>query len=391
MPDTFTNTTVTNKGWGSRLGSSLKGILFGLILFFGSFVLLYWNEGRVDVSKFAVDAIEIESVAVDSFADGELVAASGPLTIEGQLQDEYLQPGDYVLLRRNVEMYAWVEESESESDTNLGGSETTTTTYTYEKQWVSSVPDSSDFKEKTGHENPPKAIDDKDYRVKSGKIGVYKITDMNKVALPGTEAIALTEENAIVPLDFELIEETYLYNGFDYTDPDVGDLRISYEVLEPNDSALIFGQLKGDSIGPYFGKKDLSLYRIFYNSTKESAVEQMHSEYTMISWILRVVGFLMMFIGLSMLLAPLKVLMDVIPIFGKVTGGVIGLISFLVALVLSIITIIISMILHSVIALVVVLVIAAGITFYIFQKRKNKPAVTTEKEIEEEKIRDKKH
>ena len=41
------------------------------------------------------------------------------------------------------------------------------------------------------------------------------------------------------------------------------------------------------------------------------------SSSSMLTWILRVVGFFMMFIGLSMVLRPLSVLADVLPFLGS--------------------------------------------------------------------------
>src|SRR3954454_24242159 len=42
MTDTFTETTT--KSWGSRIGDSIKGVLFGLVLIVGSGVFLFWHE-----------------------------------------------------------------------------------------------------------------------------------------------------------------------------------------------------------------------------------------------------------------------------------------------------------------------------------------------------------
>ncbi len=42
--DSFTE--VSSQGWFSRIGDSIKGILFGIFLFIAAFPLLWWNEGR---------------------------------------------------------------------------------------------------------------------------------------------------------------------------------------------------------------------------------------------------------------------------------------------------------------------------------------------------------
>ena len=39
-------TETTTVSWGSRLGSSLKGVLVGLGLFIAGFPVLFWNEGN---------------------------------------------------------------------------------------------------------------------------------------------------------------------------------------------------------------------------------------------------------------------------------------------------------------------------------------------------------
>jgi hypothetical protein len=36
----------TTESWGSRLMGSIKGVAFGLLLFFAAFFVLWWNEGR---------------------------------------------------------------------------------------------------------------------------------------------------------------------------------------------------------------------------------------------------------------------------------------------------------------------------------------------------------
>ena len=49
-------TETTTEGWGSRLGSSIKGVLTGLALFAAGFPLLFWNEGNAVKTAKAIDA-----------------------------------------------------------------------------------------------------------------------------------------------------------------------------------------------------------------------------------------------------------------------------------------------------------------------------------------------
>ena len=66
-------TKVTRQGFGSRLGGAIKGILFGIVLFFGSFVLLWWNEGNaVDQYK---NINEVRDAAVEISPDDPAATA----------------------------------------------------------------------------------------------------------------------------------------------------------------------------------------------------------------------------------------------------------------------------------------------------------------------------
>ncbi|MFO0002102.1 MAG: hypothetical protein ACK559_13305, partial [bacterium] len=50
---------VETVGYFTRLKNSIFGIFLGIVLFVASFGVLYWNEGRVDLSKVAQTSVEI--------------------------------------------------------------------------------------------------------------------------------------------------------------------------------------------------------------------------------------------------------------------------------------------------------------------------------------------
>ena len=62
-------------------------------------------------------------------------------------------------------------------------------------------------------------------------------------------------------------------------------------------------------------------------------------ENTVITWLLRVGGFLLMCFGVSRIFRPLVVVADVVPFFGNLIGMGVGLVSFVVAAPLSLLTI----------------------------------------------------
>ena len=374
MSDQFTE--VTTKSWGSRIVDSIVGVLFGILLFLGSFVVLYMNEGRVDVSKIAKTAIEIEPTSeapVD--ANGKLVSTTGTFKSDEKLGDVFLKEGDYISLKRIVEMYAWEETKHSDSHKNFGGSETTKTTYSYSKKWTRFPENSSQFKESSGHHNPEMTIKKKNITISHADLGIYGV-DTDKLTLPECNSeIQLNKVNTILDQGFKIADPKYMFKGEGtISEPQIGDLRISYLAVDnPIVPATIFGKLDGPEkqISPYYGVKDTKLYRVFEGS-RDGAVVTMHEEYTFTLWMLRLLGFVMMWLGLMLLFRPISVVLDVVPILGSIGMAAIGLTTFGISFVLSLVTILVSMILHNVIVLVgVIAAFVVGILWYLRSKREN--------------------
>ena len=85
-------TEVSEEGWFSRIGSSIKGILFGLVLFALAFPVLFWNEGRAvrraqSLTEGKGAVVSVSSDKVDSANEGKLVHMWGLATTEGSLTD----------------------------------------------------------------------------------------------------------------------------------------------------------------------------------------------------------------------------------------------------------------------------------------------------------------
>lgn len=375
MPDKFTQTTTTS--YSSRVVNSIKGVVGGLIFFFVSFGLLYWNEGRVDLSNIAKTATEISSamVSADPALTGKLVSTTGVANSDQDIGDNlFLKPDTFIAVKREVEMYSWAEKTESHSKTNTDGSETTETTYTYSKGWEENPKSSSNFKRPEGHENPQKSLDSYTNRATAATIGAYNF-DPQSITLPDFSQLPLNSQNITLSDSVTLASGSYLFirksESGTFDSPQVGDLRISYHVLHPGFDGTIFGKLSGSKIDPYFDQDGNSLYRLFIGA-RDQAITTLHTEYTTLLWIVRLAGFLFMWFGLSVLLGPISVLLDILPIFGAISRSLIGVITFLVAFVLTIVTILVSMLLHSFIALLVALVITvmAIVTFLIMLKKK---------------------
>lgn len=377
MPDVFTE--VSRRGWGNRIMGSFMGVLVGIALFFGSFVLLYWNEGRVDMSKVALKALPVAAEIVDAAANGQLVSVTGTVKTDETVGDGYfLNLGDWLAIDRKVEMYAWRENKSTKTQKNVGGSETDTTTYTYSKGWTERPESSAEFRHPEGHENPAMpTFEGSSGRVGTAKIGAYDLA-MGEIRLPGAKDMTLNSNMVDLKDGFSLVDSRYLFKGkISMAAPQVGDVRISYSSVPNGFDGTVFGKLEGKVIRPYMTDKGDVLHRLFYGS-RDSAIKTMSNEFQMLTWILRGVGFLMMFIGLSMVFGPVSVFLDVLPIFGTVSRAAVGGLAFVVSVPLTLVTILVSMVLHSFVAVMVAVgLVVVALAVWISSKRKKAIAMPT--------------
>lgn len=356
MPNTFTITTKT--GYGTRIGKSFGAAIFGVVLFFGSFVVLFINEGRTDISKIAKTAIELPADGMDATAEGKLVSATGVVTSADLLGDGmYLRDGAYVAVNRTVEMYAWVEKVSESSQTNIGGSETTTTTYDYVLEWTEDPMAAREMQYPDEHQNPALNTGNASLTVDALTVGTVSVD--GSVALPSTEALTLSSD--IVSLSGgAVLSGNYVFRGTGtMTEPKLGDVRVSYRVLRAGFTGTVFGELSGGEVRKFTNDEGDTLFRVFADS-REGAIAAMHNEYVTMGWVFRGLGFLMMWIGLASVLGPIATVLDVLPFLGKTTRFMVGIVALPVALVLTTVTVLISMVLQSLVAMIVVLLVVIG-------------------------------
>ncbi len=373
MSDSFTH--VTNQSWLSRIGNSIKGILFGLLLFLAAFPLLFWNEGRAietekSLNEGAAAVVSIDANTIMPENNGHLVYLSGLADTDEILQDDIFKVRTQAIrLARKVNTYQWQEHSESKTEKNSGGSSTTTTTYNYSKEWSTRLINSSAFKHPQGHENPSrKRYDERTIFASQVKLGRFKLSPGQVREVGNAQTINLTEQNIPANTAARIVQGE-VYIG-DPDKPQVGDTRISLSEIKPTIVSIIAAQ-QGNSFAPYMTSVGKSIELL--SSGVESAEEMFASELannTLLTWGLRLLGFVIMTIGLSMVLAPLSVFADVIPFIGNIIEAGSGFIAAIIAFALSLTTIAIAWVFYRPLLAVVLIALVVGSIFYLKKKVK---------------------
>jgi hypothetical protein len=140
--------------------------------------------------------------------------------------------------------------------------------------------------------------------------------------------------------------------------------------VTPHDISLIAVQ-KGDKFAAYIasnGNKILELRDGIHTADAMFAAAQASNR--TLTWILRLVGFVCMYIGLSMVFRPLSVLGDVVPFIGNVIGMGTGILAFLLATPCTLVTIALAWIIYRPLLGILLLAVAAGAIYMIIKKKK---------------------
>ncbi|HEX8471548.1 MAG TPA: TMEM43 family protein [Brevundimonas sp.] len=424
MPDTITRTTSTS--WFSRIGGAFTGVLIGFILIIACIGGLFWNEGRAiktekGLTEGAAVVIEIQPGEVVAANDQKLVHVSGPAVVTAPLEDtDFGVTATGLHLARKVEMYQWKEASKSESRTRLGGGEETVTTYTYTKEWASSANDSSQFAEPNGHQNPEFDIQAADILAQDATLGAFKLEDnvvgqvggetalrltpadletvdaavgdigryvsisQNRIMLterrPTVVAPSATSDDEEAATDETVTDETNDDATNETTVPtqtvtpaaSIGDVRVSYD-LTPAGPISVVARQNGEGFLPYYAKNGEEFLLVDNGDKPASDMFKGAQDANQImTWIIRVVGLVLLIAGFGLLMAPLGVLADVLPLAGTIVRMGTGLIAFALGMLIGTVTIALAWIVFRPLIGIAILVVGGGIAFSAYRLARGK-------------------
>ena len=323
MVDRYTE--VTRTGWGKRIGQSLSGALIGGLLFLGSFVVLWWNEGRAiaearALAEGAGAVIDVGIDAVEPKHEGKLLHVTGAVDARPEARDEATGIAvDALKLRRVVEMYQWVEKRSSKEEKKLGGGSETVTVYEYEQAWNDDPIDSSGFKKSETHANPSEwPLRSDSFAAGEVTLGAFTLAQPVRDALgrwqdlPAQIAAQLPQQFG----EFRRIANGRLYRGADPERPQVGDMRVRYE-YQPEATYSIIAKQTGGMLDRYVASNGREVLLVEDGSVPAAKMfEGAQSRNSLITWLVRLGGTVLMWIGLSMVFAPISRVLDVLPMLG---------------------------------------------------------------------------
>ncbi len=379
-------TEITEESWFSRIGSAIKGIVIGLVLFIAAFPILFWNEGRAvkeykTLNEGAGNVITLPRATVSAGNEGRLVHVTGMAETDETLVDpEFSVAVNAIKLRRKVEMYQWQEKQKRKSKKKLGGGKKTVTTYSYSKTWSSSLIDSSNFKKPNGHQNPADMLyKSRDFTATQVSLGEFYLPDSLIHQINESSTLPVSDIAEIGHLPGAEFHGGGIYFGDNPSTPQIGDLRITYRIVAPTKVSIVSRQMNG-RFKPYRAEAGGTINMLSIGIVPAEAMfEKAHQSNVMWTWIIRAGGFLLMLIGIAMILRPLPVIADVVPFIGSFVGTGTGILSFLIATPLAFLTVAAAWLRYRPVIGISLLIgscVIAGLIFFL-SKRGKKSQKTT--------------
>lgn len=357
MADTVTR--ITHQSYGSRVSSACCAFLFcPIFVVLGSWLLI-WNEGfsikqhraLTEGSKKVAEVMNVD--IIDPSLNNLPIHFTGLATTteSDPIVDPIfgVTPSSEVALKlkRYVEMYQWTESSHSETIKNPDGSTDTVTTYTYSTDWEDKIINSNNFEESFGHENPDSMRFDSEVFTADGiHVGAFPLSQEVLSSMDWFKPISQGYLNEDQIQDPQLQSETILYHNYFYYSSSgspswsqVGDTRVSFYQLPSQVISVVALQSNGVPTS-YTASNGHSFLLVEQGDhTTEIMFENAHKAVALQTWLLRLLGFIIIWIGFKSLLEPMAVSTSIIPCIGKVTETVANSASFLLGFCVSIIII----------------------------------------------------
>ena len=408
----FTETRTT--GYGSRLGNSCMAIPMGIILFLVATALLWWNEGRAvhraqAIKQVAKTAQSIGDISnANTSLDGQLIHTTGTASTEDILSDDLFGIKTNALaIVRSAEYYQWKENEKHETKDKLGGKQEEIITYTYERDWTADPINSSRFKD-PDYQNVNNVIwEIEDMRVIASNVsfGTYilpelfisdivsKQSDNVSPLMISADNPALKQlnENVMKALGDNVRPEAaqvkdslayvhvfgnQVYIGFNPSKPSIGDIRLTFEQLAPSCNISLIAVPTNGTFTTFQAKHDANEYELRVGTwTLDQMIKQANDENATLTWILRILGVIIVIAAIKMIFGILVTILKLVPFLASIMNLGVSLVCGVLGFVWSLIVIAIAWIFYRPLLGIALLVIAAGLVYWLVIKGKKQQAV----------------
>ena len=375
--------------------SAASPVMVGCAPFFIFFAisLLIWNEGNYLKQKKAFtqglnvyEDLSDDFKTIDPDNDGKLVHFTGIAKSDSGIFDTtfgvgntdantHPKIGDHFLkIKRNVEMYQWIETVHTNSGNQSGGStDDTTTTCTYSKRW-SEFPISSDLFtcDTWGHRNPEMLFTREDFEADDIRVGAFQLSHDIVKKMNWWRSLPHRLKIESIPDDSVRVRARVWANGYYFgygtpTFPAVGDTRVTFRVV-PSQVISIMAKQTGNGLSAWTSKSGgtIQLVEAGYHSPDEM-FQHANASLLALTWLCRVFGSILVCLGFHSMFEPLSGLADGVPVVGTIAEAGNWALSLLFGTTISVSVIVVAYFANRLFLLVVMFLLLGGGSFLVGQ------------------------
>lgn len=298
--------------------------LVGFALIVTGCSLLFWNEGRAVKTAVSLDE-GLRDVFVPETLDvvfdennGKLVLVSGSLDIADPLEDAaYAISIQAVKLRKVVQMYQWYETEDPQNNMEAADHDShRERSYSYSTDWFEYHIDSDSFYNTLGHHNPHEDKWPANSTILTNsrvKIGNFLLGTDIKNKFTDFKPFTSGERPK---LDGIKIYAGLYYHSANVWQPEVGDHRLQFTYAgRHGEQFTVVGRQSGRELRPYkteTGEELLILHPGI--RTKAEVFRSEHNTNRTNTWIYRLAGWFVSFLGFSCVSNLLEMLLDLNPV-----------------------------------------------------------------------------
>ncbi|KAM7422616.1 hypothetical protein PAMA_010585 [Pampus argenteus] len=346
----------SNPGFLERLSETAGGTVVGVGLFFVSIYVLFTNEGRALQTASSLNEGLSQVVSLEPYSsldlqnNNRLVHLSAQLHTSQPLHDpNYRVVVQAVKLKRQVEMYQWVEYQESK-DYEEDGQTKTETTYTYNTEWKSELINSRNFDKEIGHQNPSAmAVESVTVVAPEVTAGPFYLSKGLVEQINNFQTLSLRDLNAFNLDPFLSIDDDYFYHTQYPRRPEVGDVRVKFSFaglsgetsrLGPAQTVSIVAMQRDNQLMPFKTKSGDTLEILYLEElSAEEVFMKEHQHNSMKTWGLRAAGWVLMFLSIQLTMRIIYTLVDWVPVLRELVSVGLKIFALCVSCSLSLLTI----------------------------------------------------
>ncbi len=172
--------------------------------------------------------------------------------------------------------------------------------------------------------------------------------------------------------DYIHVAGNVLYYGRVPGSPQVGDVRVTFEMIVPA-KVTVMAVADGDSFKPFKAKNGKRFETLVMGKKSgDEIIESAQDANSMWTWILRIVGIMLVISALKMIFGFLSMILKVVPFLASIMGFGIGIICTVIGVAWSLIVIAIAWIFYRPVLGIILLVLAGFLVWVFAFKGKDK-------------------